>query len=73
MCSSDLETTEALLKPFQEEDWAIGLRRGDDALKARVNAFLTSYRAEGGFRRLGDNYLKEQKAAFQKLGVPFDF
>jgi polar amino acid transport system substrate-binding protein len=67
------DTTEVLLKPFQEEDWAIGLRQGDDALKARVNAFLTSYRAEGGFRRLGDTYLKEQKAAFQKLGVPFDF
>jgi polar amino acid transport system substrate-binding protein len=67
------ETTKALLKPFKEEDWAIGLRRGDEALKARVNAFLAAYRAEGGFQRLGDKYLKEQKAAFQKLGVPFDF
>ena len=66
------ETTTALLKPFQEEDWAIGLRRGDDALKSQVNAFLSTYRAEGGLHRLGDKYLKEQKAAFQKLGVPFD-
>ena len=66
------QTTTALLKPFQEEDWAIGLRRGDDALKSQVNAFLSAYRAEGGFQRLGDKYLKEQKAAFQKLGVPFD-
>ena len=67
------QTTTALLKPFQEEDWAIGLRRGDDALKARVNAFLSAYRAEGGFQRLGDKYLAEQKTALQKLGVPFDF
>ena len=67
------ETTEALLKPFQEEDWAIGLRQGNEALRERVNAFLAAYRAEGGFQRLGDHYLKEQKAAFQKLGVPFDF
>jgi polar amino acid transport system substrate-binding protein len=66
------QTTTALLKPFQEEDWAIGLRQGDDALKAQVNAFLSAYRAEGGFQRLGDKYLKEQKAAFQKLGVPFE-
>lgn len=66
------QTTTALLKPFQEEDWAIGLRRGDDALKSQVNAFLSAYRAEGGFHRLGDKYLKEQKAAFQKLGVPFE-
>src|ERR1035437_758574 len=67
------ETTEALLKPFKEEDWAIGLRQGDQALRTQVNAFLTAYRAEGGFQRLGDNYLKDQKAAFQKLGVPFAF
>ena len=67
------QTTDALLTPFQEEDWAIGLRLGDEALKARVNAFLSAYRAEGGFQRLGDKYLKEQKAAFQKLGVPFEF
>ena len=67
------DTTEALLKPFQEEDWAIGLRRGDDALRAGVNAFLAAFRAESGFRGLGDRYLKEEKEAFQILGVPFDF
>ncbi len=67
------DTTEALLKPFQEEDWAIGLCRGDDALRAQANAFLGAFRAEGGFGRLGDGYLKEEREAFQKLGVPFDF
>ncbi len=67
------DRTVALLKPFQEEDWAIGLRRGDDVLKAQVNAFLRAFRAEGGFRRLGDRYLKEEKEAFRKLGVPFEF
>ncbi len=67
------DTTDALLKPFQEEDWAIGLRRGDDALRANVNAFLSAFRAEGGFQKLGDKYLKEQKEAFQKLDVPFVF
>jgi polar amino acid transport system substrate-binding protein len=67
------ETTEALLNPFQEEDWAIGLRQGNDALKAQVNAFLNAFRGDGGFGRLGDKYLAQQKAAFQKLGVPFDF
>jgi polar amino acid transport system substrate-binding protein len=67
------DTTQALLKPFQEEDWAIGLRRGDQALQAQVNSFLRAFRAEGGFRQLGDKYLKEQKTAFLELGVPFDF
>jgi len=67
------DTTTAVLKPFQEEDWAIGLRKGNNALKDQVNAFLKKYRAEGGFSRLGDKYLKAQKKAFEQLGVSFDF
>jgi polar amino acid transport system substrate-binding protein len=67
------DTTDALLRPFQEEDWAIGLRQEDDALKDKVNAFLKKFRNDGGFSRLGDKYLKPQKDAFEQLGVPFDF
>jgi polar amino acid transport system substrate-binding protein len=67
------DTTEALLKPFKEEDWAIGLRQGNDALKGQVNAFINAFRAEGGFRKLGDKYLAQEKAALKKRGVPFDF
>jgi polar amino acid transport system substrate-binding protein len=67
------DATRPLLKPFQEEAWAIGLRPGDDALRERVNRFLETYRAEGGFERLGDRWLSEQKAAFRELGVPFLF
>jgi polar amino acid transport system substrate-binding protein len=64
-------TTRALLVPFQKESWAIGVRKGNDALRIRVNAFLKEFRAKGGFERLGDRYLKEQKEAFKRLGYPF--
>jgi polar amino acid transport system substrate-binding protein len=67
------DTTDALLKPFQEEHWAIGLRKGNDQLRTQVNAFLTAFRGEGGFERLGENYLKEQKEAFERMGIPFYF
>lgn len=67
------ETTRALLTPFQTEGWAIGLRKGNDALRTQVNAFLTDYKAKGGFDKLGDKWLAEPKAEFQKLGVPFVF
>ena len=67
------DSTEGLLKQFQEEDWAIGLRQGDTGLQEQVNAFLKSFRSEGGFNRLGDKYLKAQKEAFRQLGVAFDF
>jgi len=65
--------TVALLAPIQTEHWAIGLRPGDTALRDGVNAFLKSLRASGGFDRLGDKYLKEQKEAFAAAGIPFYF
>src|SRR5205814_1807531 len=65
------ETTRPLLKPFQEESWAIGLRQDDNDLREKVNAFLKAYQARDGCGQLGDRWLKEQKEAFKKLGIPF--
>jgi polar amino acid transport system substrate-binding protein len=65
--------TRALLNPFQQEKWGIALRKDDDQLKTRINQFLKSFREQGGFERLGDTYLKEQKEAFKELGYPFYF
>jgi polar amino acid transport system substrate-binding protein len=67
------ETTRPLLRPFQQESWAIGLRQDDTELRRQVNEFLRDYKAQGGFEKLGDRYLLEQKAAFKKLGYPFYF
>ena len=67
------ETTRALLTPFQSESWAVGLKKGNTDLRTKVNAFITDFRAKGGFDKLGDQWLTEQKAEFQKLGVPFVF
>jgi polar amino acid transport system substrate-binding protein len=66
-------TTRAVLTPFQQEAWAIGLRQDAADLRAKVNAFLAQFRAAGGFERLGDKWLAEQKAEFKKLGIPFFF
>lgn len=67
------DTTRPLLKPFQAEAWAVGIRKGNVALRQSVNAFLEKFRQQGGFERLGDRYLSEQKEAFRKLGYPFYF
>jgi polar amino acid transport system substrate-binding protein len=67
------DTTRPILRPFQQESWAIGLRQDDTALAAQVNYFLKGYKERGGFEQLGDKYLKEQKEAFAKLGYPFYF
>ena len=67
------ETTRAILVPYQSEAWAVGVRKGRPELLSAVNKFLSSFRDEGGFDRLGDEFLGEQKAAFAELGVDFYF
>ncbi len=67
------ETTRALLKPFREEAWAVGLAHGSGELRERVNAFIETFRTAGGFEKLGDKYLAEQKAAFKAQNIPFVF
>ena len=67
------ETTRAILRPIQVEEWAIGLREGDDELRRKVNAFLEAFRAAGGFDRLAEKYLSEQKRDFEAQGVDFVF
>lgn len=67
------DTTRAILQPFQEESWAIAIAKGNDALRAQINTALADLRKDGAFDRLAEKWLKEQKAAFTKLGVPFVF
>jgi polar amino acid transport system substrate-binding protein len=67
------DTMRAVLQPFQQESWAIGVRKGNTELRQNVNAFLKDFRARGGFEELGDRYLKEQKEAFRQMDIPFYF
>ncbi len=67
------QTTRPLLQPFKKEQWAIGIRKGNDGLRQKINEALAQLRANGEFDRLGDKWLKNEKQNFQKLGVPFVF
>lgn len=67
------DQTRPILAPFRRESWAVGLRQGDEELRVQVNAFITEFRKKGGFERLGDQYLSEQKKAFEAQGNPFVF
>ncbi len=71
--SQNRDATRALLTPFQQESWAIGLRQGDSALLEQVNSFLRQFREQGGFERLGRTHLAEQKEYFRQQGLPFYF
>ena len=65
------ETTRGLLKPFVEESWAVGIAKGNDNLRTQVNAFIEKFRAEGGFGKLGDQYLSNEKKFLEGAGIPF--
>jgi polar amino acid transport system substrate-binding protein len=65
------KTTRGLLKPFVEEAWAVGVAKGNDKLRGEVNEFLKDYRAQGGFAKLGDEYLKDEKKFLEAEGIPF--
>lgn len=66
-------TTRALLEAFQEEKWAIAVRKGNIELLNKINAFLIFFKNEGGFTLLSERYLKEQQLAFEKMHIPFLF
>ncbi len=66
-------TTRALLTPFYEEQWAIGIKKGNKVLLEQVNLFLSELKKNGGLEKLAEKYLKEHKAEFKKLNIPFIF
>jgi polar amino acid transport system substrate-binding protein len=67
------KTTRAILRPFAQEEWAMGIKKGNDALRTQINAFLKEFKDSGGFDALGNKYFGENKKAFQQLGIPFYF
>lgn len=66
-------TTRAILAPLQQESWAVALRKNDVELREKINAALAGFRAKGGFEKLSEKYLAEEKAAFAAQGIPFFF
>lgn len=71
---NNLETTDAIFIPFQEpEKWGIAVQEGNRELLDQVNAFLKKYKEEGGYDKLAETYLSEEKKAFDELGFQWFF
>ena len=69
------DKTRVNLVPYQEtpDFWGVALRKGETELQSQVNAFISQFRAEGGFDGLAEQYLTEQKKTFAELDIPFFF
>jgi polar amino acid transport system substrate-binding protein len=67
------ESTRALLTPIREEYWAVGIRKGNDSLRTRVNAFIKEFRDKGELTKLADKYLVKERKLLESMGAPFIF
>jgi polar amino acid transport system substrate-binding protein len=67
------DRTRALLAPLREEFWAVGLKKGQDELKATVNATLARMKKDGQFAKLADQYLAKERDLMKAQGLPFVF
>lgn len=70
------DTTEAVFIPFQDpEYWGIAVADGNDELREQFNEFIAQCKQDGTFEELTQEYLADEKAAFDELGFRwfFDF
>lgn len=67
------DSTRALLTPIREENWAIGVKKGNDDLRLKINAFIKEFRDKGELNKLADRYLVKERKLLEEMGVPFIF
>lgn len=71
---NNLDTTNAVFIPFQDvEPWGIAVKKGNTELLDQLNEFIETYREDGGFEKLTEKYLSEEKEAFDELGFQWFF
>ncbi|NLA77982.1 MAG: transporter substrate-binding domain-containing protein [Erysipelothrix sp.] len=70
--SNDQATKPFFLSGEQNEAWGAAFTKGSD-LTAQFNAFLKQYREDGGFDRVTEKYLAEEKALFDEYNFTFFF
>lgn len=69
------QATKVNLQPFEDksQEWGIGMRKENPELKEKINAFIDDFKSKGGFDKLADKHLKDEKETFKEMGIPFFF
>ncbi len=68
------DTTKAVMILSQSgEGWGIAVKKGNTELVDEINNFIEEYKENGGFEKLTNKYLKEEKQVFDQLGFPWFF
>jgi polar amino acid transport system substrate-binding protein len=68
------KNTKVIYIPGQQaEAWGAAFKKGNTDLVTKMNLFIAKYRSEGGFDKLGDQFLSAEKAFFRDNGLKFFF
>ena len=68
------DTTTAVYIPFQDvEYWGIAVASGNDELREQLNEFIEESKTNGEFDKLTEQYMSEEKAAFDEYGFLWFF
>ncbi|MGB0405134.1 MAG: transporter substrate-binding domain-containing protein [Fusobacterium sp.] len=68
------KTTTAVFIPYQDVDvWGVAAKKGNTDLINKLNTFIDKYQKEGGFDKLSNKYLSEEKKDFDTLGFKWFF
>jgi len=68
------DTTRAILDPLPNvKGWGIALRKGDDAFKEKLNAFIKTAKEDGTYDSIRKTYLEKEIKEFEEYGLEFFF
>ncbi|MPQ43183.1 transporter substrate-binding domain-containing protein [Clostridium tarantellae] len=72
--SKNLSNIKLLLNPLPNvKGWAIGMRKGDERLKYKINEALKSLKEEGFFEKIREKYLKDDVEKYKSYGLDYFF
>lgn len=68
------DATKAVFIPFQDvEYWGVGVKKGNTELLEKLNEFIDKFYEEGGFDKITEKHLKEEKEAFDRYNFEWFF
>lgn len=68
------DTTRAVLEPLPNtKGWGIAMRKGEDALKEKINAFITEAKTDGTYDAIREEWLQDKIEEFEQYGLEFFF
>ena len=68
------DTTRAVLEPLPNtKGWGIAMRKGEDALKEKINAFIAEAKTDGTYDDIRETFLQDKIKEFEDYGLEFFF